>query len=200
MRVPAAGAAVGLLALAVTAGCSNPLGRQYEYEEQLYLGVDGSATVIVNASIPALVALHGLPIGGAPRTADREHIRTILESVGCRDVRIGQPWVRRGRRFVQIRLNVDNVGELSACGPLAWSTYSFERDDSKVRYEQVVGMPTSGPVGQVNWNGQELVGFKLHAPSRIFFHNVKRLHPDMGADADRPAQRSAAAHGSPDGR
>ena len=42
------------------AGCSLPFGREYEYEEQLYLDVDGSATVIVNASMPALVALRGL--------------------------------------------------------------------------------------------------------------------------------------------
>ena len=37
----------------------------------------------------------------------------------------------------------------------------------------------------MNWDGKELVGFKLHAPSRIFFHNVRRLEDGSPGDADR---------------
>ena len=45
---------------------SGGLGGQYEYEEEIYLELDGSATVVVNASIPALVALRGLPLDPNP--------------------------------------------------------------------------------------------------------------------------------------
>ena len=43
-----AGAAAIVLAGLIAGSCSNPLARQYEYEEQLYLNVDGSATIVVN--------------------------------------------------------------------------------------------------------------------------------------------------------
>jgi hypothetical protein len=186
MHGRAAIAAVWLIALVLATGCRNPLGRQYEYEEQLYLAVDGSATVIVNTSIPALVALRGLAIDPAARAGlDRERVRTLFVSLGCADVRVGQPWVRRGRRFVQVRLAVKHVDEFKSCGPLAWSTYRFERTQDGIYYEQVVGAPTAGTIGPVNWDGSELVGFKLHAPSRIYFHNVKRLEDGSNGEPDR---------------
>jgi hypothetical protein len=186
MRTRAAGGVIGLLVLALTAGCSNPLGRQYEYEEQLYLNVDGSGTVVIDASIPAFVALRGLTIDPAERAGtDREQVRAIFESAGCREVRVGQPWVRRGRRFVQVRVAAAQIDRLQACGPLAWSSYRFQRDEAGIHYEQVVGPPAGGFTENVNWDGTELVGFKLHAPSRIFFHNIKRLEDGLDGKPDR---------------
>ena len=52
MRRRRVGRTIGGLALALIAACSNPLGRQYEYEEQLYLRVDGSATVVIDVQEP----------------------------------------------------------------------------------------------------------------------------------------------------
>ncbi len=37
----------------------------------------------------------------------------------------------------------------------------------------------------MNWDGSELVAFKLHAPSRILFHNVKRLEDGSNGAPDR---------------
>jgi hypothetical protein len=180
LRRTASVVAKGML-LASLAGCSNPLGRQYEYEEQLYLGVDGSATVVIDASIPALVALRGVPLDPSRQSSvDRDRVRSLFESAGCREVRVGQPWIRHGRRFVQVRIAVTHVHSLSECGPLAWSRYRFEVRDATILYEQVVGEPTPGETGSVNWDGSELVGFKLHAPSRIYYHNVKRLDGSNG--------------------
>src|SRR6185436_13798343 len=61
----------------------------------------------------------------------------------------------------------------------------FERDETSIHYEQTVGPPDAGKLGQVNWDGSELVAFKLHAPSRISFHNVKRLEDGANGKADR---------------
>ena len=55
-------AVLGALALAAAACGSDLFGREYEYEEEIYLKVDGSATVVVNASLAALSALRGAPI------------------------------------------------------------------------------------------------------------------------------------------
>jgi hypothetical protein len=186
MRQRRSGAAVGLLLLAFAAGCSNPLGRQYEYEEQIYLSVDGSATVVVDSSIPAFVALRGATFDPSMSAGvNREQVRAFFESAGCQDVRVGQPWVRRGRRFVQVRLAVQDIRELGTCGALAWSRYQFERDQEAIQFVQEVGPAAGGNAGNVNWDGRELVGFKLHAPSRILFHNVRRLEDGSTGAPDR---------------
>jgi hypothetical protein len=186
MRVWSARAAAVVLGLAIfAAGCSNPLGRKYEYEEQIYLSVDGSARVIVDTSIAALVALRNFPDSPSRASVEREEVRKFYTDAGCADVRVGQPWTRSGRRFVQIRIDVESFSALAACGPLAWSTYSFERTDDSIHFVQAVGAPTGHDPASVNWDGSELVAFKLHAPSRIQWHNVRRLEDGEPGKADR---------------
>lgn len=181
-------AAVGTCA---AAGCSNPLARQYEYEEQLYLDVDGSAELVVASSIAALVALRNLPLDPDPSVpVDRERVRQLFSDPACGEVTVGRPWTRGGRRFVQIALEQDDVRRFAGCGPVSWSTFSFERTgtegaQSEVHYRQVVGAPAPGDPGQVNWTGRELVGFKLHLPSRILHHNVRRIEDGEAGEADR---------------
>jgi hypothetical protein len=175
--VRAAAVALGVAA----AACSNPFGRQYEYEEQLYLRVDGAASVVVDASIPALVALRGVPLDtSAAARLDRQEIRKILELTGCTVDNVGQPWRRKGRRFVQVRISTTDVRTLSKCGLLSWSAYTLAAADNQLRYHQVVGAPTARDPGQVKWDGSELVAFKLHLPSRIYDHNVKLLDGTNG--------------------
>jgi hypothetical protein len=183
-------AAVSLLAALFLAGCSNPLGRQYEYEEQIYLGVDGSAELVVDSSIAALVALRNLPLDPDPAVpVDRDRVGQLFADAGCGEVTVNRPWTRHGRRFVQIRLEQDDVTKFAACGPVAWSSFVFEPgvdgDRRVIRFEQLVGPPTPGEPGPVNWDGSELVGFKLHLPSRILFHNVRRLEDGSAGSPDR---------------
>jgi hypothetical protein len=186
MRCRSARAVVLLLASALLGACSGPLGKQYEYEEQIYLSVDGRATVVIDASLPALVALHRLPLDPTLRSSvDREQVRRLYATAGCEDVRVGQPWIRRGRRFVQIRVSTTDINQLSKCGPLSWSTYRMVPASETITYEQIVGSPTAGDPGAVNWDGTELVAFKLHVPSRILFHNVKRLEDGANGQAER---------------
>jgi len=186
MRLRRSGAVVGLFLLAFAAGCGNPLGRQYEYEEQIYLSVDGSATVIIDSSIPAFVALRGATFDPSMKTGvNREQVRAWFEAAGCRDVRVGQPWVRRGRRFVQVRMTVEDIRRLGSCEVLSWSRYQFERDEQTIHFVQEVGPSAAGNPGTVNWDGKELVGFKLHAPSRISYHNIRRLADGSPGEPDR---------------
>jgi len=167
-------------------GCANPLGPQYEYEEQLYLQVDGGATVVIDSSMAAFAALRDLPVStDFEDPVDRDLVRQTFVDAGCEDVRVGQPWVRRGRRFVQVRVSVDHVSTLADCGPLAWSSYRFVPEGDELRYHQQVG-PSSGERPEnVNWTGVELVAFKLHVPSRIEFHNVRRLEDGLAGGPSR---------------
>jgi hypothetical protein len=184
MRVRAGAAAI---VFALTgAACDNPLGRQYEYEEQLYLRVDGAATVVIDTSIAALVALRGAPLDPSPsKRIDRAEIRRVYESGGCQVDNVGQPWTRKGRRFVQVRLETTDVRTLSTCSLLSWSSYSLDPEGELLRFRQTVGAPTARDPGAINWDGQELVAFKAHLPSRIQSHNVKRLSDGENGSVDR---------------
>jgi hypothetical protein len=175
-----------VLALLVATGCASPFGPRYEYAEQIYLKVNGAATVIIDSSLPALVALRGLTLNTSINArVDRDGIRRMFAEAGCSDVRVGQPWVRNRRHFVQIRVETLDVRTLASCGPLSWSAYKFEKIDEGIRYRQTIGAPAKGDPGNVNWKGDEIVGFKLHLPSKILKHNVKRLEDGLNGTIDR---------------
>lgn len=164
------------------------LGREYEYEEDITLAVDGSATINVNASLASLVVLRGLPLEVSPRVRFApEKVRAAFEAVGCTVTRVSSsPWVREGRRFVQVRMDLANITDAAKCGVLAWSTYTFTETDGLLAYRQTVGTPAAGDAKGINWKGSELVGFKLHLPSKIHSHNVRdidtheTLQPERG--------------------
>lgn len=177
-----------ILALAIAAamaGCGSGSGqrliRQYEYEEELYLNLDGSATVIVNSSLAALVALRGLDVPADPRARfDRAALRALYESPVTAVTRVSRPWRRAGRRFVQVRVEVSDIRRLGEARPFAWSTYRFGRSGNEVRYRQVAGKTEGRPVADVGWDGSELIAFRMHLPSRINYHDAPSRQVERG--------------------
>jgi hypothetical protein len=190
MRVPAAtgpstarGLAAALLAIVVAASACSPraLFRQYEYEEEIYLALDGSATVVVNASIPALVALHGLPLDtNAAARVDRAELRSLLEVPGVEVTRVSRPWRRRGRRYVQVRMNVDDVTRLARHPLFDESDYTFERGGGTIVYRQTIRAAAADVPEAAGWDGSELVGIRMHVPSRIVYHNAPSRAVERG--------------------
>jgi hypothetical protein len=145
--------------------------KQYEYEEEIYLALDGTATLNVNASVPALVALRGVDLPLDPRARlDRGRVRAIFTGPGVEVTRVSLSR-RHGRRYVHVSLDVRNVRQLARVAPFAWSKYSLDRQGESVAFRQVVGGATRKDVGDVGWDGTELVAFRMHIPSRIPFHN-----------------------------
>ena len=185
------GAWVALVVLVGVSACSNPLVQHYEYDEQTYLSVDGSAQVVIAASVPALVALRGVALDVSPSARlNTEDVRRVFEAAGCQVQRVGRPWRRDGRRFVQVSLTVPDVRKAASYGVLAWSTYSFDRARDEVGqerlvYRQTVGAPAGASPGDVKWTGAELVGFKLHLPSKVLHHNVRRLEDNEPGSTER---------------
>lgn len=154
------------------AACSaNPLSRKYEYEEEIYIDLDGSATVYVNAAVPALVALRGadLPVDPGARL-DRQDVRTFFESPVTRVANVNTSR-RDGRRYVHVRIEVDDVRHLGEAAPFAWSSYRWDVGEESAEYAQKVGAAAGRAVPDVGWQGSELVAFRLHLPSRVTFHN-----------------------------
>lgn len=169
------GAAIALLATLVlpTAGCSREFFRQYEYEEEIYLSLDGSATVYVNSSIPALNALRGSSFDtGAGAQISRQAVRDWFTTPTTRLSRNPTFSRRSGRRFVHVRLDVDKIEDLAAAAPFAWSSYHFAKQNDLFLYRQVIGPAAGGDAGDTGWKGQELVAFRLHLPSKIVYHNA----------------------------
>lgn len=174
--------AVAALAVAATLACGAGAGdidggvfRQYEYQEEIYLSLDGSATVYVHSSLPALNALRGTSFATAPNAPlDREAVRRFFATPVTRvDGKINASR-RRNRRFVHVKLEVDDVRSLAKAAPFAWSAYEFDRDGDLFVYRQRVGAPAAKDVGDVGWTGREIVAFRLHLPSEIAYHNSGR--------------------------
>jgi hypothetical protein len=182
-------AAVVIVAAAAAAACKGGLlGRQYEYEEDLYLSLDGTATLVVNASIPSIVALRGLDIDMSPGArVDRDRIRTLYESAVTSVTHVSPPWRRAGRRFVQVRMTVTDVRRLHEAPPFSWSRYALTVADGKAVFEQRVGQSAlrPGTLQQVGWDGSEIVAFRLHLPSRILWHNSRDLETNAPNETAR---------------
>jgi hypothetical protein len=164
---------IALAAAVAAAGCGGVLKKQYEYEEELYLSLDGSATLSVNASVPALVALRGIDLNVSSRARfDRDRLRAFYEGPGATLTAVSSSR-RHGRRFVHVSIDVADVRSLQRLAPFAWSSYRFDRDGDLYEFKQTVGAPASGKaVGDVGWDGSELLAFRLHVPSKIAYHNT----------------------------
>jgi hypothetical protein len=173
IRFPARLGRIAALVLAVfaTASCGI-LSKQYEYDEEIYLALDGSATVYVNGSVPALVALRGLPLDVKPRALlDRNQIRALYTSPVTQVTRVSTSR-RNGRRFVHVRMTVSDIRGLNTAAPFGWSSYAFVQRGNEYVYTQHVGASTQTAVGDVGWKGDELVAFRMHLPAKIRYHNA----------------------------
>lgn len=178
-----------LLAAAAATRCSGFFAKQYEYEEDVTIHLDGSATVVVNSSLAALAALRGLDVASDPAVRyDRSKIRAAYESPVADVTYVSRtPWRRRGRRFVQIRLRVPDIRSLTRAAPFSWSRYELTSGGGTHTFTQIVGASAlrRGTLAKVGWDGSELVAFRLHLPSRIVYHNARDVVTNETLDVER---------------
>lgn len=169
-----------LVASALTSAACNALTQRYEYEEEIYLQLDGSATVNVNASVPALVALHGVELPLDPKARlDRDRVRALFQMAGAPPPRLTLSR-RDGRRFVHVSLDIADVRQLQRQPMFAWSSYRFDRESDAIVYRQRVGGAQGKPLDSVGWTGGEQVVFKMHIPSEIPYHNAPSKKTERG--------------------
>jgi hypothetical protein len=176
------------IVLGACGGRNSPLGPGYEYEEDLTLRLDGSATLVVNASVPALVALRGLPLDTELRARGDQLKKQLEDLYTSPYTKVGRisNWTRQGRRFFGIHLTVSDVRELSKVGPFSWAKHELREDDGQIVFRETLSKPAVPPdaLGKAGLSGNEIVAFRLHLPARIRFHNSHYL--------DRPASRPPA--------
>ena len=158
-------------ALLVAACGRGPFKPRYEYEEELTLALDGTATLNVNASVAALVALRGAPLTTDPEARlDRGRVRELFAGPGVEVASVSLSR-REGRRFVHVRIDVTDVRQLTRVPFFSWSRYRLDTRSDVVEYRQDVGAPAGRGVGEVGWTGEELVAFRMHLPSKILFED-----------------------------
>ena len=162
--------ALVLLTALVSLACDNVITRKYEYEEEVFLALDGSATVYVNASVPALVALRGftLPLDPGARL-DRMAVRDLYNTAVSRVDSVTTSR-KEGRRYVHLRLDVPDIRRLHEAAPFAWSAYRFLEGEARFEFGQDMTAAAGKDVGNVGWDGDELIAVRVHLPSRVDFH------------------------------
>ena len=170
---PSATVVILVCALAVSAcGVRSPFRPQAEYEEEIYLALDGTATVNVNASIASLVALRGVDLPTDPHArVDRMAVRRFFEGPGATVTSVSLSR-RHKRRFAHVAIDVADVRKLSQLAPFAWSRYRLDVREDAVDFQQTVGKPAGRAVTNVGWDGSERVSFRMHIPSEILYHNT----------------------------
>jgi hypothetical protein len=168
--------AAAVLALVMSVSCSGgglSLFQQYEYEEDMYLALDGSATLYVSGSMPALAALRAAPFDTRPEIAiDRDAVRRYFTTPVTEVDRRPTTSRRNNRRFAHARVEVHDVRQLPSAAPFSWSSYSFERQGDRFVFKQEVGKSANAAVAGVTWDGNEVVAFRLHLPSKVVYHNA----------------------------
>ena len=149
--------------------------RQYEYEEEVYLSLDGTATVYVNASLASLNVLRGTSFATAPNAPlDRDQVRAFFSTPVTRVSGQISASRRSNRRFIHVKIDVDDIRRLGEAAPFAWSSYEFKRDGDLYIYRQRIGAAAARDAGGVGFTGREIVAFRLHLPSKIRYHNSTR--------------------------
>jgi hypothetical protein len=163
--------ALVLIAVLASIACGNVIARKYEYEEEIFLSLDGAATVYVNASVPALVALRGaaLPLDPNARL-DRAVVGDIYNTPVSQVASVTTSR-RQGRRYVHLRLTVPDIRRLGEAPPFAWSTYRYAEGDT-MEFTQQMQASAGKEVGSVGWDGDELIAVRLHLPSVITDNNT----------------------------
>ena len=186
-----------LAAALAGASCSNVITRKYEYEEDVYLDLDGSDTVYVNAAVPALVALRDapLPIDPAARL-DRNDVRAWFQGAGARVASVSTSR-REGRRYVHLRIETDDIRTLSQAAPFAWSAYGLVEKDGVFVFTQRMTAAAGKDAGNAGWQGDELVAVRLHLPSRVPFHNAPSRTIERGNIITWEQPLAARAKGEP---
>jgi hypothetical protein len=172
--------ALVLLSVLLSLACANVIARKYEYEEEIFLALDGSATVYVNASVPALVALRGFKLPLDPNARlDRALVRDLYTTPATtvESVTLSR---REGRRYVHLRLDVPDIQRLGEAPPFAWSAYRYLEGDATFEFGQQIDEAAGTAVGDVGWDGDELVAVRVHLPSVITEHNSPARKVERG--------------------
>ena len=133
---------------------------------------------------------------------DRQAFRRLYEGPGV-TVRELSTYRRHGRRFVHIRLDVSDIGELPRLAPLSWSRYRLQRLENEFRFVQEVGPAAQRANRRCRMDGRRARRVQSAFAEQDYLSQCAadgaRKHPRLGTETSGSPGRHATAHGSADG-
>jgi hypothetical protein len=155
--------AAALLLVSALRGCT-----VYEYEHEIWLGVDGSGTVHVTARPGLWTAFKGLPLDeGDPETM-RRTVRELFERSGL-EVRRVRVVTRRGNRYLFVAAAFRDVNRISYTPAFPDLRVGLRREGGRLHLDGSWQRPLHAlPAGEGDAEG--LMAVRLHLPSKVYRH------------------------------
>jgi hypothetical protein len=147
-----------LLVLAILTGCT-----QYEYQEDLYLEVDGSGEIWLSGSKDLIGLLYGID-----GNADDTVLKELFESPSLQVVSVKRSQ-RRGRSFFNIRARFEDLTLLSDHPAFPGRRYRLGRGDRFV--ELAADIPGTRLMEAPPRIDGGPMRFRIHFPSPVHHHN-----------------------------
>jgi hypothetical protein len=150
---------IPLVAIALTlAACTS-----YEYEEEVFLEVDGSGRLRVSGSTEILAALHDAADGGVSAMRSRfDGSGLAIDSV--------RETERQGRKFVHVQGTFSSWNELCAHPAYRHRECRLEQD-ADGELELHLNLPSPGRSIPEGIPPDAVVALRFHFPSTVRFHN-----------------------------
>jgi hypothetical protein len=181
------------LAAALVLAASWPGCLAYEYEHEFWLRTDGAGTVYVTGRPALWVAYKGLGRAEDPEgTASREAARLFFEKAGLR-VNRATVTRRRGRRYLFVSADFDDVNRLSASGAFPDLEIALRREGRRLRLTGAWRPPEGTTVPPPHREG--LLAVRFHLPSKVYFHENAAEGVERGNILSWRAEVAAASGG-----
>jgi hypothetical protein len=151
------GGCLALLLLAVSSCAS------YEYEEEVFLEVDGSGEIRMSGSAPAIEALHGL-VEATPESA-----KALFRGEGV-EVLSSTTTERDRRPFVHVEARFADWEKLCRVPAFRERGCRLEKGEGELALE--LFLPAPPVAAPENLDSQALLALRYHFPGSIRYHNA----------------------------
>jgi len=146
-----------LLLLLAASGCTT-----YEYEEEVFLEVDGSGEIRMSGSTAAIAALHGLADAGAER-AKALFVGEGVELLSALETE------RERRKFVHVRARFSDWEKLCEIPAFRDRGCRLAKGEEGLALE--LSLPSPRAAAPESLDPQALLALRYHFPSTIRYHN-----------------------------
>ena len=146
-----------LLLLLAASGCTT-----YEYEEEVFLEVDGSGEIRMSGSTAAIAALHGLADAGAER-AKALFVGEGVELLSALETE------RERRKFVHVQARFSDWEKLCEIPAFRDRGCRLAKGEEGLALE--LSLPSPRAAAPESLDPQALLALRYHFPSTIHYHN-----------------------------
>src|SRR3990172_2351246 len=147
-----------VLLLLAASGCTT-----YEYEEEVYLEVDGSGEIRMSGSTTAVAALHGLD------EATAESAKALFEGEGVERLSALET-ERERRKFVHVQARFSPWGKLCRIPAFRDRRCRLAKGEESLALE--LSLPSPRAAAPESLEPQALLALRYHLPSTIRYHNA----------------------------